>query len=502
MTEFRHLSPVRLGAGLDRLQRIDRSAHRALHGAFRRRRLREMIDLAKRVDLRGRGGAAFPFARKVSAVVSSARSRDCRPVVLVNATEGEPASHKDKFLLDRTPHLVLDGAVLAAQALGAREVVVAVTDQGRPARSMRTAITESGLGGFVRMVRLPERFVTGEGGALVNGVNGNPALPPGRKVRAADSGVDGLPTLLSNAETFAQLALLSQLGADLYSAVGTAAEPGTVLLTVWGGDGRPRVIETPAGVPLAQILDLGGAKVGQAVLVGGYHGTWITPSAANRALVSREGIARAGGALGAGIILPLPKGVCPLGEVARVAAYLGEESARQCGPCRLGVPAIARSLNALASGRRGGEALSAVRQGTQTVKGRGACHHPDGSARFVTSALTAFAADVEKHLADGTCGRPVRGLLPIGEEPVVAQPEETGLRLTVDWTRCAAHGLCGHLLPELVRLDEHGFPVIDGASVPRRLLADARQAVEMCPALALRLSDATTGTRQTATAAR
>jgi ferredoxin len=255
-------------------------------------------------------------------------------------------------------------------------------------------------------------------------------------------------------------------------------------------------------VPLAQILDLGGAKVGQAVLVGGYHGTWITPSAANRALVSREGIARAGGALGAGIILPLPKGVCPLGEVARVAAYLGEESARQCGPCRLGVPAIARSLNALASGRRGGEALSAVRQGTQTVKGRGACHHPDGSARFVTSALTVFAADVEKHLADGTCGRPVRGLLPTGEEPVAAQPEETGLRLTVDWTRCAAHGLCGHLLPELVRLDEHGFPVIDGASVPRRLLADARQAVEMCPALALRLSGATTGTRHTATAAR
>jgi NADH:ubiquinone oxidoreductase subunit F (NADH-binding)/ferredoxin len=491
MTEFRYLSPVRLGSGLDRLRRVDLASHRAIHGAFRRRRLRELVALAEKVDLRGRGGAAFPFARKVNAVVSAARTRDCRPVVLVNAAEGEPASAKDKFLLARTPHLILDGAVLAAQALGAREIVVAVTDQGAAARSLRTAVAESGLGGFVRLVRLPERFVTGEGGALVNGVNGGPAIPPGRKVRAAHSGVGGLPTLLSNAETFAQLTLVSRLGADLYAAVGTAAEPGTVLLTIWGSDGRPRVVETPAGVPLAQVLDVAGAERGQGVLVGGYHGAWITPSAANRALISRESIAKAGGALGAGIILPLAGDVCPLGEVARVAAYLGAESAGQCGPCRLGVPAIARSLSALASGDIGGEALTAVRQGTQTVRGRGACHHPDGAARFVTSALTAFAADVEVHLADGTCGRPVRGLLPIGETPVVPEAEDTGLSLTVDWTRCAAHGLCGHLVPELVRLDEHGFPVIAGTGVPRRLLRDAHQAVDMCPALALRLSGAT-----------
>ena len=502
MTEFRHCNPVRLGSGLDRLQRVDQASHRAIHGAFRRRRLRDVVALAKKVDLRGRGGAAFPFARKVEAVASAARERECRPVVLVNATEGEPASQKDKFLLARAPHLILDGAILAAQALGAREVVVAVTDQGQPSRSMRTAITESGVGGFVRMVRLPERFITGEGGALVNGVNGNPAVPPGRKVRAAESGVDGLPTLLSNAETFAQMALVSQLGPELYAATGTVAEPGTVLLSVWGTDGRPRVIESPAGVPLAQVLDLGGAKVGQGVLMGGYHGAWITPTAANRALVSREGIAKAGGALGAGIILPLPADVCPLGEVARVAAYLGAESARQCGPCRLGVPAIARSLNALASGRRGGDALAAARQGAQTVKGRGACHHPDGSARFVTSALTVFSADVDKHLADGTCGRPVRGLLPIDGEPQIEEAEDTGLKLAVDWTRCAAHGLCGHVAPGLVRLDEHGFPVIDGGNVSRGLLPEARQAIEMCPALALRLTGAKTEARRPANAAR
>ncbi|GAA4616155.1 NADH-quinone oxidoreductase subunit NuoF family protein [Actinoallomurus liliacearum] len=490
MTDFRYVGPPRLGRGLDRHQRIDQTAHRAVHGEFRRRSLRELLALAEEVDLRGRGGAAFPFARKLKAVVSAARRQDAQTVVLVNATEGEPASAKDKLLMSRAPHLILDGAMLAALALGAREVVIGVTDGGRAGRSIRSAVVESNLGGFVRVVRLPERFVTGEGGALVNGVNGAPALPPGRKVRAAERGVDGLPTLLSNAETFAQLALLSQLGADLYRAIGTPEEPGTVLLTVWGPSGRPVVVEAPAGTPLFQVLDLGRADVGQGVLMGGYHGAWLTPTAANRARVSRADIARAGAALGAGIILPLAADVCPLGEVARVAVYMGMETAGQCGPCRLGLPALARSLRALAEGDSRSEALAAVRQGMQVVKGRGACHHPDGTSRFIASALEVFEEDVATHLAAGGCGRPVRGLLPIdGEEAAAEESEDTGLRLTVDWTRCAGHGLCGHLVPDLVSLDEHGFPVVESTSVPRRLLRQAHQAIEMCPALALRFRD-------------
>jgi NADH:ubiquinone oxidoreductase subunit F (NADH-binding)/ferredoxin len=487
MMEFRHLDPPRLSYGLGRLQRVGPNDHRAIHGAFRRRRLRELLALAEAVDLRGRGGAAFPFARKVNAVVANARARDAETVVLVNGTEGEPASAKDKFLMTRVPHLILDGAMLAALALGAREVIIAVTDGGGPERSIRSAITESQLGGMVRVVRLPERFITGEGGALVNGVNGRPALPPGQKVRAADRGVRGLPTLLSNAETFAQLALLSQLGTEAYTSVGTSKEPGTVLLTVWGSGNAPTVVETPTGVPLSRVFALCGVSAGQGVLIGGYHGTWITSDNAMKATVSREGIEKAGGSLGAGIIIPLAEDVCPLGEAARVATYLGAESARQCGPCRLGLPAIARSLQALAAGTATVEAMSGVLQGTQVVKGRGACHHPDGSSRFVTTALETFSEDVAVHMAKGTCGRPVRGVLPIHGEGVPMETDDSGLRLTVDWTRCEGHSLCGHLVPELIKLDENGFPVMTKEGVPNRLLGDAHRAVEMCPALALRL---------------
>ncbi|GAA4559156.1 NADH-quinone oxidoreductase subunit NuoF family protein [Planotetraspora kaengkrachanensis] len=486
--EILTIGPARLFHGLDRLQRLNLAAHRERHRSVARLSLRELVALAGEVDLRGRGGAGFPFARKLTAVGQAAERRNVRPVVLVNATEGEPASAKDKALLARTPHLVLDGAVLAARALSAREIVIGVTDGGVPGRSISTAIQDAGLSGSVRLVRLPERFITGEGGALVRGVNGETPIPPGRKVRAAESGVDGLPTLLSNAETFAQLAVLAELGPEGYRATGTGTEPGTVLLTVTvPGHGRV-VVETPTGVPLAEVLRRCGVSAGQGVMVGGYHGAWLSPAGAATVAVSRESMAEAGAALGAGIIVPLEQGTCPLGEVARVADYLGAESAGQCGPCRLGLPAIARSFSSLAAGSDGAEALLAVKQASGVVRGRGACHHPDGATRFLLSALDVFSEDVAAHVAGGGCGRPVRGLLPVPGEEV--QETTTGLRLTVDWSRCAGHGLCGHIVPDLVQLDGFGYPVLTDAAVPARHLRGALRAADMCPALALGLTRA------------
>ncbi len=233
-----------------------------------------------------------------------------------------------------------------------------------------------------------------------------------------------------------------------------------------------------------------GTDAGQGVLVGGYHGAWLTPAAAEGASVSRAGIEEAGGTLGAGLVLPLDREVCPLGEAARAAAYLGAESSGQCGPCRLGLPSLARALGMLASGERGHEALAAVRRGVQTLPGRGACNHPDGSVRFIRSVLTTFADDVETHLARGACGRPVLGLMPVvRDDPPLPEDETPSVRLEIDWTRCAAHGLCGEVAPGLVRLDENGYPIVADADIPRPLLAEAREAVEKCPALALRLTE-------------
>ncbi|MFD9940066.1 NADH-ubiquinone oxidoreductase-F iron-sulfur binding region domain-containing protein [Nonomuraea sp. NPDC059023] len=479
------LGPARLTAGLDHCRRLDLPAHRTVHGTPAPRDLENLLAQVEEVDLRGRGGAAFPFARKMRAVAEAAGARES--VVLVNAVEGEPASSKDAMLLVRTPHLVLDGAVLAAEALHAREVVIATVEGEVAEGSMAAAVAErkaAAVAGAeeshlrIRVVGLPERFVSGEGGALVRGVNGLEATPPGRKKRASSSGVDGLPTLLSNAETFAQVAVLAELGTEGYADAGTSREPGTLLLTVSGGAASESVVEVAAGMPLATVLDLCDAEPGDGVLVGGYHGAWLDPAAAAAASVSREGMKLAGGELGAGIVVPIGTATCPLGEAARVASYLSAQSSGQCGPCRLGLPDVARALGSLAGGSGSPDA---VRRAVRAIERRGACFHPDGTARFILSALDVFADDIVAHQDAGTCGRPVRGVLPLPE--AVAEPE---YRLDVDWTRCQGHGLCAHLLPEFVDLDDFGYPSF--RPVPEWMLKEAKRAVGMCPALALRLA--------------
>ncbi|WP_307800941.1 NADH-ubiquinone oxidoreductase-F iron-sulfur binding region domain-containing protein [Microbispora triticiradicis] len=475
VSNIRRLGPSRLTAGLDEHRRLDLNAHHKYHDRLPGQTVDALISMAEEVDLRGRGGAAFPFARKLRAV----SARDGETVVLVNAAEGEPASLKDKTLLTRAPHLVLEGALLAASALGSREVVVAVGAGELAEASVTAAVAERGLTGLVRVAAIEERFISGEGGALVRAVNGEMGLPPGRKVRSSDSGVYGLPTLLSNTETFAQLAVLAELGPEEYASVGTVQEPGTILLTVGGSVGAPAVVEVPPGVPLADVLALCEAKICDGLLLGGYHGTWMSAEAAYGTVLSRRGAKEAGGELGAGIVVVLGEDTCPLGETARVAGYLAAQSAGQCGPCRLGLPDLARAFRQLQDGDPDGP--EAVRRAAAAVKGRGACFHPDGSARFVLSALDAFADDVEEHRFHGGCGRETKGVLPLPVE------EARDVRLMVDWTRCQGHGLCAHLVPELVKLDHHGFPVFMDTGVPSWLLGDAQKAVEMCPALALRI---------------
>jgi NADH:ubiquinone oxidoreductase subunit F (NADH-binding)/ferredoxin len=434
----------RLTAGLDRLRRIDRAGYQTVFGQVPRLTAEQLISMAEQVDLRGRGGAAFPVARKLSSVLDAARARRRAPIVVVNGTEGEPGSGKDRMLLLRSPYLVLTGALATARALDARVILVGVADPLVARSVYEAAAAEPALDRLVRVVEVPDRFVSGESGALVNAMNGRAALPPGRKSHASYNGV------------------------------------GTVLLTVGGAAERPAVVEVPSGLPLGEVLDLCGARPDGGVLVGGYHGSWVAAELAYDLPVSRAGLAAAGGTLGAGVVLAMGQGSCPVGEVTRVAAYLAKESSGQCGPCKLGLPSIARSLASLADGSGGVEMLDAVRRSASAVRGRGSCAHPDGVFRFVMSAVDVFSDDLATHFFRGSCGRPVSNVLPLPSPPGETQ-------LTVDWTRCQGHGLCGHIVPELVQLDRQGFPQMLDMPVPRWLERGARQAVEMCPALALRL---------------
>ncbi|WBB79771.1 ferredoxin [Micromonospora sp. WMMD882] len=473
------LGEPRLTAGFAEYGRLDRDAHDDVHGPLDPMEADQLLRLVEEITLKGKGGAGFPFARKLRAVLESCERQDLPAVVVVNATEGEPASWKDKVLLTRAPHLILDGAALAAYALDADEIVIGVADDGIGAQSLTDALTERRMPAPTSVVTVPHRFISGEGGALVQGINGLPHIPPGQKRRSSDSGVHGLPTLLSNAETYAQLAVAARLGPYAYAEVGTADEPGTVLLTVTGAAARPAVVECATGTPLRDILDLCEAPDGPGVLTGGYHGRWITAEAADRAEVSRAGLSAVGGALGAGILIPLGADTCPLGEAAQVVRYLAGESAGQCGPCRMGLPDLARAVDLAVAGSA---APDIVRAAAGMVKGRGACSHPDGTARFAVSALEVFADDLVRHATGEGCGRRVRGVLGLP-----GGPDPTPRTLTVDWSRCDGHGLCAHVVPEFIRLDGNGFPAFPPTPVPTWLQDGARKAVKVCPELALRL---------------
>src|SRR6202167_4742468 len=176
------IGAARMTAGLDRLARLDLAAHNEIFGPLPRLSAEDLVAIASQVDLRGQGGAAFPFARKLKAVMDTARKTGQSTIVVVNATEGEPGSFKDKMLLMRSPYLILSGAALAAEAIGAEEIVIGVASNELANRSLEAAVAaEPGLRDLVRIVEVPERFISGESGALIRAINGKTPIPPGRK---------------------------------------------------------------------------------------------------------------------------------------------------------------------------------------------------------------------------------------------------------------------------------------------------------------------------------
>ncbi len=373
-----------------------------------------LIDLVERSGLGGRGGAGYPTGRKLRAVAAGRGPR----VVVVNGAEGEPASGKDRYLLRQAPHLVLDGALWAAAAVGASRVVVCVDRADADAlAAVRRALAERGAeptGVDVQLAASPSRYVAGESSSLVQWLGGGPAMPTAE--HAHERGVAGRPTLVQNVETLAHLAQVACHGADWFRSVGTAEEPGTTLVTVSGAVARPSVVEVAFGTSLADIVAGAGGTTTpiRALLVGGYFGAWLPARSGGAAPYSRAGLLPFGAAPGAGVVIALPAGACGLAETARVLAWFAGESARQCGPCAFGLPSLAGATAALARGQATTADVAQLRRWATEIDGRGACRHPDGAVALLRSALTVFASDVDRHAEGDACpGAAGPGVLPV-----------------------------------------------------------------------------------------
>jgi NADH:ubiquinone oxidoreductase subunit F (NADH-binding) len=351
----------RLLAGIRAQGAIGPEDHLALHGPLplapgaRRRQLRDraagLIDEIERSGLTGRGGASFPAATKMRAV-AGARGR---AIVVVNAAEGEPASLKDRTLLETLPHLVLDGALIAAEAVGADELIVCVCESaaasveatelaiGERSRELARAASAP----RVELATVPGHYVAGQETALVNYLGGGPAKPTFTPPPPFEQGLRRRPTLINNAETLAHVALIARHGAGWFRELGTASQPGSTLVTLSG----------------------------------------------------------------------------PVAESARIARWLAEQSAHQCGPCIHGLDALATTIAELAAGTARGKAVQRAERLASLTARRGACAHPDGAVNLLLSSLEVFAAEFADHARHGPCDACSRAPeLPLPLRPVSEAP--------------------------------------------------------------------------------
>ena len=269
------------------------------------------MDVLKESGLRGRGGAWFPTWRKWAGVAHYSNGHS---VVVINASEGEPLSAKDRTLMSLRPHLVLDGAALAADTLGADDIVLYLsrgskTTEGTLQRAMkerrRAGLSEPPM----RMVRTAHRYIGGESSAVVNRASGGPAKPKFSLQRSAEKGVNDRPTLVQNAETLAHVGMIARYGSDWFRKLGTDSSPGSTLMTVCGNVQRPGVYEVDLRAPLGGVLDAAGGTVSPAggALLGGYFGTWLPPALLRDLPLDVDGLRSAHGAsLGCGVLAVLP----------------------------------------------------------------------------------------------------------------------------------------------------------------------------------------------------
>jgi NADH:ubiquinone oxidoreductase subunit F (NADH-binding) len=381
-----------------------------------RDRLGQLTDALERAGVHGRGGAAFPTATKLRAVAAQRG----HPIVVVNAAEGEPLSHKDRYLLTGRAETVLDGAVAAAGALGADEIIIAVdqrliaeADTIANAAHERRDLNRRGLRASVQAV--PPGYITGEETALIAALSGRDAKPTLVPPYPFERGLRGRPTLVSNTETYSHIGRVARGTYD-----------GTRLVTVSGAVSQPGLVEITPDTTLGGALQASGGHTEpiQGVLLGGYAGTWTTITKAMSLPLNEQPLREHHLTLGAGIVFVLGESSCPVAEVARVTRWMAGESAGQCGPCVHGLGAMAAALEGLTHEGDGFRSLAQIQNWSEMVRKRGACAHPDGVSRFVTTALAVFVEEFEDHARHGGCDYcPLEGVLPTPSrrEPVTTR---------------------------------------------------------------------------------
>jgi NADH-quinone oxidoreductase subunit F len=381
----------------------------------------DLIRLVRDSGLRGRGGAGFPTGAKWGFVPQGEAAPRPR-YLLVNADELEPGTFKDRWLLERNPHLVIEGTILAAYAIQAEVAYVFVRRAySRATEIVRRAIGEARAAGYLgprirggdfglalHLHASAGRYICGEETALTNALEGRRATPRAKPPFPPVVGLWGRPTIVNNVETLCNLPGIVRHGAAWFLSLGCSGDGGTKLYGVSGRVRRPGLWELPMGTPLREILEThaGGMREGfrlRGLLPGGASTDFLTPEHLDLRM-DFASVQAAGSRLGTGTMVVLDDRTCPVGMVHNLIRFFARESCGWCTPCREGLPWLERILAALEAGDGREEEIAILEQhGRQLAAGATFCALAPGAMEPLQSALKHFGDDFRRHVRERRC---------------------------------------------------------------------------------------------------
>jgi NADH-quinone oxidoreductase subunit F len=380
----------------------------------------EIIDEVSRSSLRGLGGAGFPTGKKWSFVPKA----NPKPrYLVVNADEGEPGTFKDRYILERDPHALLEGMVIAAYAIGSHKAYVYIRGEYvRPTARFNRAVEEAYARGWlgkniqgsgfdldVVIHRGAGAYICGEETAMLTSLEGGKGFPRLKPPFPAISGLFQCPTIVNNVETLACVPFILREGAERFAGLGTAKQGGTRLFSVCGHVNRPGLYEAPVHVTLRELIEgyAQGVRDGRtlkAVIPGGISAKVLAAEEID-VRMDFDSLLAAGTMAGSGGVIVMDDSTCMLEALESAVKFFAHESCGQCAPCREGTGWIHRIIRRISEGRGRLQDLDDLLAIASGMEGKTICVFADAAAWPVQSYITKFRAEFEEHILTGRCFR-------------------------------------------------------------------------------------------------
>ncbi|BAT71012.1 NADH-quinone oxidoreductase subunit F [Thermosulfidibacter takaii ABI70S6] len=378
----------------------------------------EIVEEVKKSGLRGRGGAGFPTGLKWSFVPKT----DEPKYLVCNADEGEPGTFKDRVIIEKDPHLLLEGVAISAYAIGAHEAFIYIRGEYEyGAQVLERAIKEAEEAGVlgknalrsgydikITVHRGAGAYVCGEETALLNSLEGRRGHPRIRPPFPASKGLYQHPTVINNVETLATVPFIVEKGGDWYASLGTEKSKGTKLFSISGHVKRPGVYELELGTPFEELIYniAGGIREGhklKAVIPGGSSTPMLKAEEIEGVLLDYESLQAAGSMLGSGAVIVMDDSTCIVKAVYRMAKFYAHESCGQCTPCREGTRWMVQILTRILNGKGRMEDLDVLLSMKDIMGGNCLCPLGDAALGPLITGVTKFRDEFEAHIKTGRC---------------------------------------------------------------------------------------------------